>query len=878
MTLIKETSYYHHRNVICKSKTTCFTFVKPILTTRGRHLKQSKTSCFGSVMIYDVFIRNVIIDNKLYFNRLTQIMTFFLILHSNISVQAQTKWRDKPVKNIELKEVTIKAQKIRQRGDTLVYSVATFAKDGDRSIGDVLKKMPGIQVADDGKITYNGTPINKFYIEGKDLLQGRYGLATNGVEHKDVSSVEVMTNHQPVKALKNLSESEQAAINLKLKDGSKSHLITTINAAVGVPSLWNGNLTGMMFSKQWQMISTYKTNNTGEDLQRDIKEHTDLFASSAHRYSEAEYLSLPKGNNAELEQTRTLFNKSHLLSTNWIFGIGRDATLDAQVSYLTDHQHDDHELQTTYYLANGSRTVYDYQQNKARRQDLAIKTTIEVNRDSNYLNNVLRADLGWHDGDAWVNQGDRSLDTDGKAMDQGPVPLIHQHLYLPHHRLSNSLEYIHRRGKNALTVYSTNQMEWLPQYTYVQRDGADISQQLSRRSFYSDEHVNYDFGLGQFVLAMEGGLSYLDRQMNHGDRSLIHGFAVGIKRPVPMIHSQIRRGQVYLTPTLKYMQKSISATLRLPVNYYHYNFGDARRDDADFGTTLSVSYRGIPHLTTSLLGGITENPYNISNHYDGLLLTNYRTLTKGTTNYGTAVGKTLTLSATYQNSAHAQFGFLAVTRMWNKNPYVSIQSFRTDSVDTNWLINGILLSPNHSRSWLINGNFETLLPLTGGMLKLFAHWMQHNRQMQTDGTMTPYRNTSFSLDAILNGTLFRKLNWKYELEYGTTSLRIDNGEPNTLQGFEHSFSLYYSPVKKLSLSLIGEYYHNQRQSQQYTDYFLLDATAICRLRSNLELTLSLRNILNTREYAYTTYTELMSLSESCPIRGRECLLSVYFRP
>ena len=783
-------------------------------------------------------------------------MTFLLILLSNFSVQAQTKWRDKPVKNIELKEVTIKAQKIRQRGDTLVYSVATFAKDGDRSIGDVLKKMPGIQVADDGKITYNGTPINKFYIEGKDLLQGRYGLATNGVEHKDVSSVEVMTNHQPVKALKNLSESEQAAINLKLKDGSKSHLITTINAAVGVPSLWNGNLTGMMFSKQWQMISTYKTNNTGEDLQRDIKEHTDLFASSAHRYREAEYLSLPKGNNSELEQTRTLFNKSHLLSTNWIFGIGRDATLDAQVSYLTDHQHDDHELQTTYYLANGSRTVFDYQQNKAHRQDLAMKTTIEVNRDSNYLNNALRADLGWRDGDAWVNQGDRSLDTDGKAMDQGPVPLIHQHLYLPHHRLGNSLEYIHRRGKNALTIYSTNQMEWLPQYTYVQRDGADISQQLSRRSFFSDEHVNYDFGLGQFVLAMEGGLSYLDRRMNHS----------------------IRRGQAYLTPTLKYMKKNVSATLRLPVIYYHYNFGDARRDDADFGTTLSVSYRGIPHLTASLLGSIAENPYNISNHYDGLLLTNYRTLTKGTTDYGTTVGKTLTLTATYQNSAHAQFGFLTITRMWNKNPYVSIQSFQTDSVDVNWLINGILLSPNHSRSWLINGNFETLLPLTGGMLKLFAHWMQHNRQMQTNGTMTPYRNTSFSLDAILNGTLFRKLNWKYELEYGTTSLRIDNGEPNTLQGFEHSFSLYYAPVKKLSLSLIGEYYHNQRQSHQYTDHFLMDARAICRLRSNLELTLSLRNILNTREYAYTTYTELMSLSESCPIRGRECLLSVYFRP
>ena len=303
-------------------------------------------------------------------------------------------------------------------------------------------------------------------------------------------------------------------------------------------------------------------------------------------------------------------------------------------------------------------------------------------------------------------------------------------------------------------------------------------------------------------------------------------------------------------------------------------------DDANLGTSLSVSYRGIPRLTVSLSGNITENPYRISNHYSGLLLTNYRTLTKGTTEYGTAVGKTLTLTATYQNSSNAQFGFLNVTRVWNKNPYVAIQSFLTDTLgyQGSWLINGIMLSPTHSRSWLVNGNFETMVPFTGGMLKLFAHWMQHDQLMLSGDTMIPYCNTSFSIDAIINGTLFSKLNWKYELEYGTTSLSIANAEPNRLQGFEHSFSLYYSPIKKLSLSLKSEYYHNQQYQQQYTDHILMDAKAILKLRSNLELTLSLRNILNTREYAYTSYTELMSLSESQPIRGRECLLSVYFRP
>ena len=459
-----------------------------------------------------------------------------------------------------------------------------------------------------------------------------------------------------------------------------------------------------------------------------------------------------------------------------------------------------------------------------------------MNRDSSYLNNVLRTDLNWNDGDVLTNGTYNAS----------------QHLYLPRHQLSNTLEYIDRKGKNALTLNSRNQMEWLPQYTSVTRDGKPYSQELGRQSFYSDEHINYEWGIGRFVLAIEGGLTYLNRKM---------------------LEYHTKRYQTYLTPTLKYPHRDFNFTLRLPISYFHYAFENSKRDDVSYGTSLGVSYGGIPHLTLSFSGSISENPYNISNHYDGLLMTNYRTITRGTTEYANVTAKSLNLMATYQNSSNAQFGFLNITRMWNKNPFISIQSFEGD-----WLVNGLMLSPNHSQSWLVNGNFETLFPIIGGMFKLFINWMQHNQQMLTGDVQTPYTNNSLSIDAIINGMLFRKLNWKYELEYGSTHLRIGDDRPNALQGFEHSFSLYYSPVKKLSLSLIGEYYHNEVSNHQYSDHFLMDTKAILKLRSNLELTLSLNNIFNVSRYSYTTYTELMSLSESQPIRGRELLLGLYFRP
>ena len=131
----------------------------------------------------------------------------------------------------ELKEVSVKAEKIRQNGDTISYNVAAYTEQGDRVIGDVLKRMPGIEVSESGGIKYNGKAIKKFYVEEMDLLQGRYGLATNNINAKDVASVQVMEHHQSVKMLEGKELTDDVAINLKLKDAAKGTV--AVNTMMG---------------------------------------------------------------------------------------------------------------------------------------------------------------------------------------------------------------------------------------------------------------------------------------------------------------------------------------------------------------------------------------------------------------------------------------------------------------------------------------------------------------------------------------------------------------------------------------------------------------------------------------------------------------------
>lgn len=109
-----------------------------------------------------------------------RMLTFSLMGYESVNLPLQIGKKEYRVslksKAIQIKEVTVKAPKIRAKGDTIVYNVSRFADSQDKTIADVLKKMPGIDVETSGRISYNGKAINKFYIEGLDMLEDGMAL------------------------------------------------------------------------------------------------------------------------------------------------------------------------------------------------------------------------------------------------------------------------------------------------------------------------------------------------------------------------------------------------------------------------------------------------------------------------------------------------------------------------------------------------------------------------------------------------------------------------------------------------------------------------------------------------------------------------------
>src|SRR5690606_27528031 len=109
-----------------------------------------------------------------------------------------------------LEEVKVGNVPIFKSKDTINYNVDAFSDKNDRVIGDIVRKLPGIEVRD-GTILYQGKPIQKYMVNNLDLMEGRYNMINNNLPADAVKSVQVVENDQPIKILDSLLFSDRAS-------------------------------------------------------------------------------------------------------------------------------------------------------------------------------------------------------------------------------------------------------------------------------------------------------------------------------------------------------------------------------------------------------------------------------------------------------------------------------------------------------------------------------------------------------------------------------------------------------------------------------------------------------------------------------------------
>ncbi|MBT8393710.1 MAG: carboxypeptidase-like regulatory domain-containing protein [Bacteroidia bacterium] len=120
------------------------------------------------------------------------------------------------------------------QGDTLIYNADSFKNGSERKLEDVLEKLPGVEINEEGQVEVEGNVVNKVMVNGKDFFDGDSKLATKNIPSNAVDKIQVLRNYAEVGQLRSVTNNQNnVALNIKLKEGKENFWFGNVTAGAG---------------------------------------------------------------------------------------------------------------------------------------------------------------------------------------------------------------------------------------------------------------------------------------------------------------------------------------------------------------------------------------------------------------------------------------------------------------------------------------------------------------------------------------------------------------------------------------------------------------------------------------------------------------------
>lgn len=166
---------------------------------------------------------------------------------------------------IQLGEAVVigKAPEVTVRNDTMEYNADSYKVTEGSMLEDLLKKMPGVEIDSDGKITVNGKEIKKVLIDGKEFFSDDPKVASKNLPSKMIDKVQVLDRLSDMARMTGFDDGdEETVINLTVKPGMKQGWFGNAFAGYGSEDRYEGNFMVNRFINNDQLTLMGGINNT----------------------------------------------------------------------------------------------------------------------------------------------------------------------------------------------------------------------------------------------------------------------------------------------------------------------------------------------------------------------------------------------------------------------------------------------------------------------------------------------------------------------------------------------------------------------------------------------------------------------------------------
>lgn len=229
-------------------------------------------------------------------------------------------------KSVFLDEVIVRDESITVAKDTVTFKTEYFTNGDERNVEDLLKKIPGLNIDEDGTIRIGNQEIEKLMVDGDDLFEKGYRILSKNMPAYPIEEVEVLRNYSANHLLKGIEEGGKVALNLKTGEEFKTIWFGDVEAGAGNSGFREGDGNLMNFGKKRKSYFLGNINNTGTDAVGGIEHiirplQSNLFPESATNEGAVRLLQL-EPDAGDFEGSRTNFNNAGLASLNSIFNVG----------------------------------------------------------------------------------------------------------------------------------------------------------------------------------------------------------------------------------------------------------------------------------------------------------------------------------------------------------------------------------------------------------------------------------------------------------------------------------------------------------------------------------------------------------------------------
>lgn len=237
-----------------------------------------------------------------------------------------------------LDSILIKARApILKQGDTTAYRVEYFLTGNERKARDILEKIPGVEVDARGNVLVDGKDVTTLMVDGKVFFSGDEKLGVNNIPSDVIDEIEIIQNYDPIPFMKNLKESEQIALNIKLKDNKRNFFFGDIGAAVGYQDIYNARANVFYYSKKLGFNLISGTSNDGQRVFT-LQDYIDFEGGSSLLISDMkQYFALQNSSfGAYLNRDDFVANRSIVGAFNVVNEASPRNTLSAYSVWLDD--------------------------------------------------------------------------------------------------------------------------------------------------------------------------------------------------------------------------------------------------------------------------------------------------------------------------------------------------------------------------------------------------------------------------------------------------------------------------------------------------------------------------------------------------------------